>query len=119
MDPSGNEEENIEQNRKKVSDKPAFGATTKDLVNYSLGLAGTRSDRQLVEMEVDENEEEDTTEDPVEVPQSATYGLSTYYNVSEEDEHIRSITNEYLEGPEDKNVVNQINLFRVMANAIV
>ncbi|ODM94776.1 General transcription factor 3C polypeptide 3 [Orchesella cincta] len=88
---------------------PVF-VNTEDLVNMSLGLHPPEGggDESTVsgevfhdegEMDVDYADEESVETVPVhDHLQAATQGLSNYYNVSEEDERIRNVTNEYLEG---------------------
>lgn len=77
---------------------PVF-VNTKDLVRLSLGIEGQSEGpmEDLEEMEVsyvsDPQPQASSSTGP-----SMTHGLSSYYNVSEEDEQVRSITNEYLEG---------------------
>ncbi|CAL8094799.1 unnamed protein product [Orchesella dallaii] len=87
---------------------PVF-VNTEDLVNISLGLhppetgvdesAGEAEEvfQEHSEMEV-EYEDEESSEAVHDTLHAATQGLSNYYNVSEEDERIRNVTNEYLEG---------------------
>lgn len=82
------------------SNAPVF-VNTKDLVHFSLGIEGQTEDQEEMDVAYDDSEtnasdiygSSTSNYDP-----NVTQGLSTFYNVSEEDEQVRNITNEYLEG---------------------
>lgn len=79
---------------------PVF-VNTRDLVHFSLGIQGQEVQGEVMDVGYEDEDNMSTAQEP---PQTSdfganfTHGLSNYYNVSEEDEQVRNITNEYLEG---------------------